>query len=81
MGVLKHECTDLRTIQDKFLLLQYLSDNLSKADVIQSHNVIFMLAKIHGDVPTKVLSQLENMHGKVVIRALRASANNLNDRV
>jgi hypothetical protein len=40
-----------------------------------------MLAKIHGDVPSKVLSQLENMHGKVVIRALRASANNLNDRV
>jgi hypothetical protein len=34
MGLLKHECNDVENMKDKYLVLQYLSDNIQKADAI-----------------------------------------------
>lgn len=45
---------ELRTAEDKYLLLDHVRKTLCEgrqADALESHYAIFMLTKIHGDVP------------------------------
>ena len=84
-GILQHqESHDLRILKDKCLLLEHINEHLcqkGQVNVLQSHYVIFMATKIHGDVPGEVLQHLETQHGEVILRALRSKANGLSSRL
>jgi hypothetical protein len=84
-GILQHqESHDFHILKDKYLLLEHIHKQLcqkGQVDVLQSHYVIFMVTKIHGDVPGEVLRHLETQHGEVILRALRSKANGLSSRL
>lgn len=75
---------DLCSAEDKYLLLDHIRRALCESGqvgALQSQFVIFMLTRIHGDVPRAVLPSLETHHGFAILQALRAEASGLDLRL